>query len=71
MVDKNILKQTLNDRLKEIDEFVDNFLPNNPIKNIMNNNWYLYNDSNQVKMAYTKENLQNPNAYLLFYYRHD
>jgi hypothetical protein len=36
MVDKNILKQTLNDRLKEIDEFVDNFLPNNPIKNIMN-----------------------------------
>ena len=36
MVDKNILKQSLNDRLKEIDEFVDNFLPNNPIKNIMN-----------------------------------
>jgi ubiquitin C-terminal hydrolase len=41
------------------------------VKNIMNNNWYLYNDSNQVKMAYTKENLQNANAYLLFYYRHD
>lgn len=41
------------------------------VKNIMNNNWYLYNDSNQVKMAYTKENLQNNNAYLLFYYRHD
>jgi ubiquitin C-terminal hydrolase len=41
------------------------------VKNIMNNNWYLYNDSNQVKMAYTKENLQSANAYLLFYYRHD
>ena len=36
MVDKNILKQTLNDRLKEIDDFVDNFMLNNPIKNIMN-----------------------------------
>lgn len=35
MVDKNILKQSLNNRLKEIDEFVDNFLPNTPIKNIM------------------------------------
>ena len=41
------------------------------VKNTMNNNWYLYNDSNQVKMAYTKENLQSANAYLLFYYRHD
>jgi len=41
------------------------------VKNIMNNNWYLYNDSNQVKQAYTKENLQSNNAYLLFYYRHD
>ncbi len=41
------------------------------VKNIMNNNWYLYNDSNQLKMAYTKDHLQNPNAYMLFYYRHD
>ena len=41
------------------------------VKNIMNNNWYLYNDSNQLKMAYTKEHLQNQNAYMLFYYRHD
>ena len=41
------------------------------VKNIMNNNWYLYNDSNQVRQAYTKDNLQNNNAYLLFYYRHD
>jgi hypothetical protein len=35
MVDKNILKSVLNDRLKEIDEFVDSFLPNTPIKNIL------------------------------------
>jgi hypothetical protein len=35
MVDKNILKSSLNDRLKEIDEFVDSFLPNTPIKNIL------------------------------------
>jgi hypothetical protein len=36
MVDKNILKQSLNDRLKEIDEFVDSFLPNTTINNIIN-----------------------------------
>ncbi len=41
------------------------------VKNIMNNNWYLYNDSNQVQTLYTKHNLQNSNAYMLFYYRHD
>ena len=41
------------------------------VKNMINNNWYLYNDSEPLKMAYTKENLQNPNAYLLFYYRHN
>ncbi len=41
------------------------------VKNIMNNNWYLYNDSNPLKIAYTKEHLQNKNAYMLFYYRHD
>jgi hypothetical protein len=35
MVDKNILKSCLNDRLKDIDEFVDSFLPNTPIKNIL------------------------------------
>ena len=35
MVDKNILKSSLNDRLKDIDEFVDSFLPNTPIKNIL------------------------------------
>ncbi len=41
------------------------------VKNIMNNNWYLYNDANELKMAFTKQNLQNSNAYMLFYYRHD
>lgn len=41
------------------------------VKNIMNNNWYLYNDSNPLKMALTKEHLQNKDAYMLFYYRHD
>jgi ubiquitin carboxyl-terminal hydrolase 3 len=41
------------------------------VKNIMNNNWYLYNDANKLKQALTKEHLQDRNAYLLFYYRHD
>jgi ubiquitin carboxyl-terminal hydrolase 4/11/15 len=41
------------------------------VKNIMNNHWYLYNDANKLKLALTKEHLQDKNAYLLFYYRHD
>jgi ubiquitin C-terminal hydrolase len=41
------------------------------VKNIMNNNWYLYNDANKIKEIYTKELLQDSDAYLLFYYRHD
>jgi ubiquitin C-terminal hydrolase len=41
------------------------------VKNIINNNWYLYNDSNPVCLAYTKNDLQNNNAYLLFYFRQD
>jgi ubiquitin C-terminal hydrolase len=41
------------------------------VKNIMNNNWYLYNDANKIKQAYTKDFLQDKDAYLLFYYRHD
>lgn len=41
------------------------------IKNVLNNNWYHYNDSSPVRTLYTKQNLQNPDAYLLFYYRHD
>jgi ubiquitin C-terminal hydrolase len=41
------------------------------VKNIMNNNWYLYNDSNDVKQIINKSHLQQENAYMLFYYRHD
>ena len=41
------------------------------VKNTMNNNWYLYNDSNTLKIINTQKELQTPNAYLLFYYRHD
>lgn len=37
------------------------------VKNIMNHNWYLYNDSYQLELAETKEHLQNQNAYMLFY----
>jgi ubiquitin C-terminal hydrolase len=41
------------------------------VKNIMNNNWYLYNDSNELLMAYTEKDLQQSSAYLLFYYSHN
>jgi len=41
------------------------------VKNIMNNNWYLYNDANKLKQIFTNEDLQDQNAYMLFYYRHD
>lgn len=41
------------------------------IKNIFNNQWYLYNDSHPVKPVYIKEDLQSTNAYMLFYYRQD
>jgi ubiquitin carboxyl-terminal hydrolase 8 len=41
------------------------------VKNFMNHNWYLYNDSNPVQMAYSSESLQNKNACMLFYYRHN
>jgi len=41
------------------------------IKNKINNNWYLYNDSNSLVKVYDSEsdirNLQNSNAYILFY----
>jgi len=40
-------------------------------KNIFNNKWYLFNDSHDVKMPLFESHLQNSNAYLLFYYRHD
>lgn len=40
------------------------------VKNIMNNKWYLYNDSHPVITITTREQLQDSNAYLLFYYQH-
>jgi ubiquitin C-terminal hydrolase len=41
------------------------------VKNIMNNNWFHYNDSNPLELITNMEQLQDQNAYLLFYYRHD
>jgi ubiquitin C-terminal hydrolase len=41
------------------------------IKNMCNNNWYFYNDSENVQQIYKKKDLQNSNAYMLFYYRND
>lgn len=41
------------------------------VKNIINNQWYVYNDAQVVKPIYVKEHLQNTNTYMLFYYRHD
>lgn len=41
------------------------------IKNTINNNWHLYNDSHTVQRMINKDHLQQSNAYLLFYYRHD
>ena len=38
MVDKNILKESLNDRLKEIDEFVDTSKPDDYINVLINKN---------------------------------
>jgi len=41
------------------------------VKNIINNKWYVYNDSNQPIQINKLNDLQNENAYLLFYYRHN
>jgi len=41
------------------------------VKNMMNNNWYYYNDANPVERVPNSSNLQHKNAYMLFYYRHD
>jgi ubiquitin C-terminal hydrolase len=41
------------------------------VKNMINNNWYLYNDSNSLIMAKSKQDLQSSNACLLFYYCHN
>lgn len=35
MIDKNIIKSTMNDRLKEIDEFVDTIIPNDAINKLI------------------------------------
>lgn len=39
------------------------------VKNMINHNWYLYNDSSELEKAFKKEHLQNSNAYMLFYCR--
>jgi ubiquitin C-terminal hydrolase len=41
------------------------------VKNRFDNNWYLFNDSHDLKKISKKEDLQHQNAYLLFYYRND
>jgi len=69
MVDKNILKQNLNDRLKEIDDFVDSFLPNTPINNILSkykNELYDYEYIESINMFSTlslKGSLKYVNKY--------
>jgi hypothetical protein len=39
------------------------------VKNRYDNNWYLFNDGNEPRKASIREDLQNRNAYMLFYYR--
>ena len=39
------------------------------VKNRFDNKWYLFNDSNNLKLVDDLKELQNNNAYLLFYYR--
>ena len=41
------------------------------VKNRLDNNWYLFNDSSNPIIQTKKIHLQNRNAYLLFYYRKD
>jgi ubiquitin C-terminal hydrolase len=41
------------------------------VKNMMNHNWYYYNDANDVECVPNSNSLQHMNAYMLFYYRHD
>ena len=40
------------------------------VKSYYNNKWYKYNDENPVVQIKQKNILQDPNAYMLFYYRH-
>lgn len=41
------------------------------VKNRLDNNWYLFNDDIEPILKIKKTQLQNRNAYLLFYYRKD
>ena len=41
------------------------------VKNMINNNWYLYNDSNPLKKITSRDDIKSSNAYMLFYYKHD
>ena len=41
------------------------------VKNMNNNIWYIYNDSDQPEKITDIDDLQNNDAYLLFYYRHN
>ena len=39
------------------------------LKNRFDNNWYRFNDGNKPQQIAKMDDLQNSNAYLLFYYR--
>jgi ubiquitin C-terminal hydrolase len=41
------------------------------VKNRLDNNWYLFNDSNNLIKAKKRDDLQQSDAYMLFYYRND
>lgn len=41
------------------------------VKSMMDHQWYYMNDDNAVQRVGNSKSLQNQNAYLLFYYRHD
>ena len=41
------------------------------VKNINNHNWYIYNDSAEPVLITEADEIQNNDAYLLFYYRHN
>ena len=39
------------------------------VKNRINSKWYLFNDERKPSLVLKKEDIQNNNAYLLFYHR--
>ena len=41
------------------------------VKNMINNHWHHYNDSNTIEIATELKHIQSDKAYMLFYYRHD